>query len=113
MTIMAASLPYFRLVVKEVSARSKARYARGYRLDEVSSNSGGGGLIKSCSSRIYRSGRTVIVQSDNNGQPDDSSDKFILNPADNMSNAIIQTNQVTVEYQVADLENSFGPRVHR
>ncbi|KAH6890675.1 hypothetical protein B0T10DRAFT_596850 [Thelonectria olida] len=109
-TIMATSLPFFRLVLKEVSAKAKGRHARGYRLEEEESSN---------SNQRSRSGRTVIVQS-NREQTDNSSDTCILHNTGKTSNTIMQTSHVTVEYHDADLEsqafnwvrNSFSSRTH-
>ncbi|KAF2179279.1 hypothetical protein K469DRAFT_596566 [Zopfia rhizophila CBS 207.26] len=89
-TIMAASIPYYRVLIKEVSSRGSAPYRRSHRLESSAKNAG-------------RRSRQLEAKEIMERQ-DDMSDKSMLGDAQR-TGAIMKMNEVTVEYHEGNGEH--------
>ncbi|KAH7121084.1 hypothetical protein B0J11DRAFT_56634 [Dendryphion nanum] len=95
-TIMAASIPFMRLLIREVSSRSgsngrsnKKSSANTYQLQDRSHHSNLGNKTKA---------ETDIYHKQLAGKDDEGSDKSILGEARGYQGKIMQTSEVRIEY---------------
>jgi hypothetical protein len=93
-TIIAASIPYLRLIAKEVSQRSKRSTSNTYGLDYLGTHKSG---------VVGRTSRHIVVEA--RGRQDDQSDRSILGEVKNKQSGILQTNEINIEYYDGDAES--------
>ncbi|KAH8650882.1 hypothetical protein BGZ60DRAFT_436753 [Tricladium varicosporioides] len=103
-TIIAASIPFLRLVVKEVSHKSKNPTSSGFRLESMGTNK------SRHRGAATRTNRCVVVAMAA-GRCDGGSEKSILGDTGDKNKTILQTNEIAISYQDIDAEMlSFNSR---
>lgn len=96
-TIIAASIPVLRVLIREVKTSSPRYYLRS-------------GEGETSRSRIHASHHRVVVKSKPQERRDDHSDKSILGMS---SSKIYQTREVEVEFTETNDDESFEMARHR
>ena len=106
--IIAASIPFLRLGLKELQGVSKKK-SRSYNMDFTSNNFHTFGGTSATRTRIHTAAEGKAVR------PDDRSDKSILGTRAASSTDIVRTCEISVEYHrggVGDVESQKGSAVH-
>ncbi|KAH7009008.1 hypothetical protein EDB80DRAFT_683986 [Ilyonectria destructans] len=98
-TIIAASIPFLRLALKEVSHKTKSGTGQIYSLAQFSSQKS-----QKCGTKS-RTTERVDIEATRTGNQDDGSDRSILGDLRCTDNAIVQTTEISVEYQNGDVDS--------